>query len=49
MYMSGYSASGTPLPPHLMMEDIVGDYKDKTVALEDFPFSANAKMASVHS
>lgn len=32
-----------------MMEDIIGDYKDKTVTLEDFPFFANnIKMASVH-
>ena len=32
-----------------MMEDIVGDYADKTVTLEDFPFySAGVKMASVH-
>lgn len=32
-----------------MMEDIVGDYKDKTVTLEDFPwFDGNIKMASVH-
>jgi len=34
-----------------MMEDIVGDYKDKTVTLEDFPFfdaSQSIKMASVH-
>jgi hypothetical protein len=32
-----------------MTEDIVGDYKDKTVTLEDFPFFANnIKMASVH-
>ena len=31
------------------MEDIVGDYKDKTVTLEDFPFfDAGIKMASVH-
>lgn len=47
--MSGYLPNGQPLPPHLMMEDIVGDYKDKTVTLEDFPFFANTvKMASVH-
>lgn len=47
--MSGYQPNGQPLPPHLMMEDIVGDYKDKTVTLEDFPFFANnVKMASVH-
>lgn len=34
-----------------MMDDIVGDYKDKTVTLEDFPFfdaSQSIKMASVH-
>ncbi|KAK1768934.1 autophagy-related protein 3 [Phialemonium atrogriseum] len=49
LYMSGYLPNNQPLPPHLMMEDIVGDYKDKTVTLEDFPFFANnIKMASVH-
>lgn len=33
----------------MMMEDIVGDYKDKTVTLEDFPFvDGSVKMASVH-
>lgn len=32
-----------------MFEDVVGDYKDKTVTLEDFPFlDAGVKMASVH-
>lgn len=32
-----------------MMEDIAGDYKDKTVTLEDFPFfDTSVKMASVH-
>ncbi len=49
LFMSGYSANSDPLPPHLMMEDIVGDYKDKTVTLEDFPFfDLGIKMASVH-
>ncbi len=48
LYLSGY-VEGQPLAPHQMMEDIVGDYKDKTVTLEDFPFFANnVKMASVH-
>ncbi|KAI1813434.1 autophagocytosis associated protein [Poronia punctata] len=48
LYLSGYS-DGQPLAPHQMMEDIVGDYKDKTVTLEDFPFfENNVKMASVH-
>ena len=38
-----------PLLPESMMEDIVGDYKDKTVTLEDFPFVApTIKTASVH-
>lgn len=48
-YLSGYRPNGQPLPPQDMMEDIVGDYKDKTVTLEDFPFFANnIKMASLH-
>ncbi|KAF1808274.1 putative autophagy-related protein 3 [Eremomyces bilateralis CBS 781.70] len=49
LYLSGYLSASEPLPPHLMMEDIVGDYKDKTVTLEEFPFfDAGVKMASVH-
>ena len=49
LYLSGYQSSGQPLTPQSMMDDIVGDYKDKTVTLEDFPFFANnIKMASVH-
>ncbi|KAL8824806.1 MAG: hypothetical protein Q9170_008037 [Blastenia crenularia] len=48
-YLSGYLSASTPLPPAQMMEDIVGDYADKTVTLEDFPFfDAGIKMASVH-
>lgn len=49
LYLSGYLSPSEPLPPHLMMEDIVGDYKDKTVTLEDFPwFDGSIKMATVH-
>ena len=50
LYLSGYNAStNTPLPPMAMMDDIVGDYKDKTVTLEDFAFtSPPIKTASVH-
>src|ERR1700753_494524 len=49
LYLSGYLTASEPLPPQAMMEDIVGDYKDKTVTLEDFPFfDAGLKMASVH-
>ena len=32
-----------------MLDDIVGDYKEKTVTLEDFPFfDSSIKMASIH-
>nr|POF05860.1 autophagy-related protein 3 [Quercus suber] len=50
LYLLGYdAATNTPLPPLSMMEDIVGDYKDKTVTLEDFYFtSPTIKTASVH-
>ena len=50
LYLSGYdAATNQPLPPLSMMEDIVGDYKDKTVTLEDFAFtSPPIKTASVH-
>src|ERR1700728_2743235 len=48
-YLSGYLSPSEPLSPPLMMEDIVGDYKDKTVTLGDFPFFDNSvKMASIH-
>lgn len=54
LYLSGYvrtstSAPAVPLAPSQMLEDIVGDYKDKTVTLEDFPFfDTPVKTASVH-
>ncbi|KAF2426582.1 hypothetical protein EJ08DRAFT_663169 [Tothia fuscella] len=49
IYLSGYLSASEPLPPLAMMEDIAGDYKDKTVTLEDFPFfDSGLKMASVH-
>lgn len=49
LYLSGYLSPSEPLPPRLMMEDIAGDYKDKTVTLEDFPwFDGGVKMATVH-
>ena len=48
-WLSGYASTSSPLPPQDMMEDIVGDYKDKTVTLEDFPFlEGSVKMASIH-
>ncbi|SMQ49236.1 unnamed protein product [Zymoseptoria tritici ST99CH_3D7] len=50
LYLSGYdSNTNHPLQPISMMEDIVGDYKDKTVTLEDFNFTdPPIKTASVH-
>lgn len=49
LYLSGYLSASEPLPPRAMMEDIVGDYKDKTVTLETFPFfDGGLQMASVH-
>ena len=50
LYLLGYdAATNAPLLPLSMMEDIVGDYKDKTVTLEDFAFASPAiKTASVH-
>lgn len=48
-WLSGYHSASEPLPPQAMMEDIVGDYKEKTVTLEDFPlFDDSIKMASIH-
>ncbi|KAI9652169.1 MAG: E2-like enzyme [Alyxoria varia] len=52
LYLSAFlPSSSQPIPPIQMMEDIVGDYKDKTVTLEEFPFfdpTQSVKMASVH-
>lgn len=50
LYLLGYNAhSNQPLPPMDMMDDIVGDYKDKTVTLEDFYFTnPSIKTASIH-
>jgi ubiquitin-like-conjugating enzyme ATG3 len=49
LYLSGYISPSEPLPPHLMIEDIVGDYADKTVTLEDFPwYDTSVPMATVH-
>ncbi|KAI5796330.1 putative autophagy protein [Peziza echinospora] len=50
LYLSGYHGkSNLPLSPDEMMEDIMGDYKDKTVTIEDFPhLEGNVQMASIH-
>ncbi|KAL9097419.1 MAG: hypothetical protein Q9165_000315 [Trypethelium subeluteriae] len=48
LFLQGYTNS-QPLPPDAMMQDIVGDYHDKTVTLEPFPFSSPPiKTVSIH-
>lgn len=50
LFLSGYDGrTQMPLDPQAMMEDIVGDYKDKTVTIEEFPLlESGVRMASVH-
>lgn len=45
VYLMGYDAYDHPLPPRLMLEDIMGDYTDKTVTLEDFLYTSPTKPA----
>lgn len=47
-YLSGFDADGAPLPPKLMFEDIVPDYRDKTVTIEQAPFESNLTLISIH-
>lgn len=47
-YLSGFDADGAPLKPKLMFDDIVGDYKDKTVTIESAPFQDNLTLISIH-
>ncbi|KAK9457667.1 autophagocytosis associated protein [Dipodascopsis uninucleata] len=48
MYLSGFNSSGSPLTPDEMFEDIVSEYKDKTVTIESAPFLENSTMVSIH-
>ncbi|KAK7207485.1 autophagy-related E2-like conjugation enzyme ATG3 [Myxozyma melibiosi] len=48
MYLSGFNSSGSPLSPQEMFEDIVSEYKDKTVTIETSPFLENTTMVSIH-
>ncbi|KAF3940556.1 hypothetical protein ABW19_dt0208160 [Dactylella cylindrospora] len=50
LYLTGqHGATSSPLTHAEMMQDIVGDYQDKTVTIEEFPFlDGNLKMPSVH-
>lgn len=50
LYLSGYPWASKPLHPKTIMVEIVGEYKDKTVPLEDLPFfdpSQFVKTASI--
>ncbi|OBT70303.1 hypothetical protein VE03_00281 [Pseudogymnoascus sp. 23342-1-I1] len=49
LFLSGKDNERRPLPPRLMLEDIVGDYHDQTVTIEAFPhMSGNQLMVSIH-
>lgn len=49
MYLSGYDSKNHPLPPRHMLQDIMGDYTDKTVTIENFPHDFESiQMASIH-
>ncbi|KAK9448013.1 autophagocytosis associated protein [Limtongia smithiae] len=48
MYLSGFNASGGPLTPTQMFEDIVSEYKDRTVTIETSPFLEHTTMVSIH-
>lgn len=47
-YLSGFDSNGTQLPPKLMFEDIVKEYRDKTVTIEQAPFQSNLTLVSIH-
>lgn len=48
MYLSGYSPEGSPLTPEDMFEDIIPEYRDKTVTIERPTFQDNITMVAIH-
>ncbi|ODQ65791.1 hypothetical protein NADFUDRAFT_24471 [Nadsonia fulvescens var. elongata DSM 6958] len=48
MYLSGFNADGAPLSPEQMFEDIIGEYKQKTVTIEKAPFLEDITVISIH-
>lgn len=48
LYLSGFNGDGSPLSPQEMFEDIMGDYRDKTVTIEKAPFQENLTLISIH-
>lgn len=48
LYLSGFSANGTPLSPEEMFEDIMADYRNKTATIEKAPFEDDLTSVSIH-
>lgn len=48
VYLSGFNDDGGPLTPNEMFDDIVADYKDKTVTIERAPFEEDLTLISIH-
>ncbi|KAG5365749.1 Autophagy-related protein 3 [Yarrowia sp. B02] len=48
MFLSGYSPEGSPLTPEDMFEDIIPEYRDKTVTIERPTFQDNITMVAIH-
>jgi ubiquitin-like-conjugating enzyme ATG3 len=48
LYLSGFNAEGSPLTPSQMFEDIMSDYRDKTVTIERAPFEVDLTVVSIH-
>ncbi|KAK9474861.1 autophagocytosis associated protein [Dipodascopsis tothii] len=48
MYLSGFGAGGSPLTPDEMFEDIVSEYKDRTVTIETAPFDETLTVVGIH-
>ncbi|CAN3367860.1 autophagy-related protein 3 [Diutina catenulata] len=48
MYLVGFNASGIPLTPSQMFDDINADYKDKTATIEKLPVAHDTTSVSIH-
>ncbi|KAK6462834.1 putative autophagy-related protein [3] [Scheffersomyces coipomensis] len=48
LYLVGFNSNGIPLLPKQMLEDISGDYKDKTATIESLPVAYNTTSVMIH-
>lgn len=48
VYLSGFNQNGSPLLPNEMMEDVMTDYRDKTVTIEKAPWDSGLTVISIH-